>query len=98
MIVTGTEPHQPNLRDEPYWGLMAEVFDWAEQNTSSTVLSCLAAHASVLHSDGISRHRLPDKQFGVFKSAKTCDHALLNGIPDSCVFPIRGGMKCERTN
>ena len=49
VIVTGTEPHQPNLRDEPYWGLMAEVFDWAEHNTSSTILSCLAAHASVLH-------------------------------------------------
>jgi homoserine O-succinyltransferase len=87
VIVTGTEPHQPNLRDEPYWGLMAEVFDWAEQNTSSTILSCLAAHASVLHKDGISRHRLPDKQFGVFKSAKTCDHPLLSGIPDSLRFP-----------
>jgi homoserine O-succinyltransferase/O-acetyltransferase len=87
VIVTGTEPHQPNLRDEPYWGLMAEVFDWAEQNTSSTILSCLAAHASVLHCDGISRHRLPDKKFGVFQSAKTCDHPLLNGIPDSLCFP-----------
>lgn len=87
VIVTGTEPHQPDLRDEPYWGLMAKVFDWAEQNTSSTVLSCLAAHASVLHCDGISRHRLPDKQFGVFESAKTCDHPLLNGIPGSLRFP-----------
>ena len=78
VIITGTEPREPDLRDEPYWGLMANVFDWAEQNTSSTVLSCLAAHASVLHCDGIPRHRLPDKQFGVFESAKTLDHALMD--------------------
>jgi homoserine O-succinyltransferase len=87
VIITGTEPHQPNLRDEPYWGLMADVFEWAERNTSSVVLSCLAAHASVLHSDGISRHRLPDKQFGVFESGKTGDHELMDHTPERVCFP-----------
>ena len=59
VIVTGTEPLQPNLQDEPYWATLTELFDWAKENTSSTVLSCLAAHASVLHGDSIPRHRLP---------------------------------------
>ncbi len=80
VIVTGTEPHQPNLKDEPYWALLTDVFDWAEQNTVSTVLSCLAAHASVLHGDGVSRHRLPDKHFGVFDSNKICDHRLISRV------------------
>src|ERR1700735_362740 len=48
VIVTGTEPRQPNLREEPYWRVLADVLDWAERNTVSTVLSCLAAHAGVL--------------------------------------------------
>jgi homoserine O-succinyltransferase/O-acetyltransferase len=87
VIVTGTEPHQPNLQDEPYWDLLTEVFDWAKENTSSTVLSCLAAHASVLHGDGISRHRLPDKQFGVFDSAKNCGHTLTSRMTDRIRFP-----------
>jgi homoserine O-succinyltransferase len=87
MIVTGTEPHHPSLRDEPYWYTLTQVLDWAEQNTSSTVLSCLAAHASVLHSDGIKRHRLPDKQFGVFDSSKKCDHPLTSLIADQIRFP-----------
>ena len=39
VIITGTEPRQPNLRDEPYWRVLADVFDWAERNTISTVLS-----------------------------------------------------------
>ncbi len=86
-IVTGTEPHQPDLRDEPYWANLTEVLDWAEENTSSTVLSCLAAHASVLHADGISRRRLRDKRFGVFDSIKKCDHSLTGRIADQIRFP-----------
>ena len=58
LIMTGTEPQQPSLRQEPYWCNLTNVLDWAERNTLSTVLSCLAAHAGVLHSDGIERHRL----------------------------------------
>ena len=87
LIVTGTEPHHPSLRDEPYWTSLTQVLEWAEQNTFSTVLSCLAAHASVLHSDGITRHRLSDKQFGVFDSAKKCDHPLTRLIADRIRFP-----------
>jgi homoserine O-succinyltransferase len=87
VIITGTEPRQPNLRDEPYWRVLADLFDWAERNTTSAILSCLAAHASVLHSDGISRYRLPDKQFGVFESGKACDHALINRTAERVRFP-----------
>jgi homoserine O-succinyltransferase len=76
MIMTGTEPRQPDLRDEPYWPALGEVLDWAEHNTVSTVLSCLAAHAGVLYSDGIPRRRLADKQFGVFEFAKVDKHGL----------------------
>jgi homoserine O-succinyltransferase len=87
VIITGTEPRQPNLKDEPYWTVLTELLDWAERNTASTVLSCLAAHAGVLHSDGIERHRLPDKQFGVVESRKACNHELLNRIPERVFFP-----------
>ena len=87
VIITGTEPRQPDLRDEPYWRVLADVFDWAERNTVSTILSCLAAHASVLHSDGIRRHRLPDKQFGVFDFSKASSHPLIAGIVEPVRFP-----------
>jgi homoserine O-succinyltransferase len=87
VIVTGTEPHHASLQDEPYWSTLTRVFDWAERNTSSTVLSCLAAHASVLHSDGVPRHRLLDKQFGVFASRKRGAHTLTSGITDEIRFP-----------
>jgi len=87
VIVTGTEPRQPELRNEPYWPALADVLDWAEQNTCSTILSCLAAHASVLHGDGIDRCRLSDKQFGVFDFAKAANHPLTGGIGEPLRFP-----------
>jgi len=87
VIMTGTEPRQRNLRNEPYWSAMANVLDWAESNTVSTVLSCLAAHAGVLHSDGIDRCPLSDKQFGVFDFARTASHQLSRGTGGRVRFP-----------
>ena len=87
LIMTGTEPQQPNLRNEPYWSALADVLDWTETNTASTILSCLAAHAGVLHSDGIERHPLADKQFGVFDFASVGRHELNNGAAERVCFP-----------
>jgi homoserine O-succinyltransferase/O-acetyltransferase len=87
VIMTGTEPRRPDLREETYWPVLTQVLDWAERNTTSTVLSCLAAHAGVLHSDGIGRHPLSDKQFGVFDFTKTSDHQLSSGTSGTVRFP-----------
>ena len=87
MIITGTEPHHPDLRDEPYWNLLAQVFEWAQRNTNSTILSCLAAHANVLHCDGIKRRPLPNKKFGVFAASKVADHTLVRKTSDLICFP-----------
>lgn len=86
VIITGTEPRQADLRQEPYWRSLAEVFDWAEGNTVSAVLSCLAAHAGVLHRDGIPRQPLDDKLFGVFESAGS-DHQLTKHAVQPLHFP-----------
>src|SRR5581483_8873837 len=67
VIITGTEPRKADLRQEPYWPALVDVLDWAEENTASTILSCLAAHAAVLHADGIPRQLLPEKRCGVFE-------------------------------
>lgn len=87
MIMTGTEPKQSNLRNEPYWSALANVLDWAENNTASTILSCLAAHAGVLYSDGINRRPLSDKQFGVFAFRTSGKHPLIAGTAEVIHFP-----------
>ncbi len=79
LIVTGTEPRAENLKDEPYWAPLTQIVDWARKNTASTIWSCLAAHAAVLHADGIERRRLTEKQFGVFACAAVGAHPLTKG-------------------
>jgi homoserine O-succinyltransferase len=51
------------------------------------VLSCLAAHAGVLASDGISRTPFADKKFGVFEHAKVTRHPLTEGLDDTVRIP-----------
>lgn len=75
LIVTGTEPRQA-LPCEPYWPAFTGLVDWARRNTISTVWSCLAAHAAVLHLDGVDRVALPDKCFGVFQCERVSNHPL----------------------
>jgi homoserine O-succinyltransferase len=91
LIVTGTEPSKLSLKEEPYWGSLTAVIEWAEQNTLSSVWSCLAAHAAILHVSGIPRRRLADKLSGVFQYTKTSDNVLAerltNGISDRLWVP-----------
>jgi homoserine O-succinyltransferase/O-acetyltransferase len=87
LIVTGTEPRAPSLADEPYWAALTAVLDWAQSNTASTVWSCLAAHAAVLHMDGVRRQPLDEKRFGLFECAKASNHSLLAGLPARIRIP-----------
>jgi len=87
LIVTGKEPMAPDLRDEPYWDSFTRVLEWARENTYSTVWSCLAAHAAVLHMDGIGRIRNAHKHCGVFDCAKLSDHPLTKGTPSRFSLP-----------
>ncbi|GLR85813.1 homoserine O-succinyltransferase MetA [Bradyrhizobium iriomotense] len=66
LIVTGAEPVAPDLDQEPYWRDLTDIIDWARTNTRSTIWSCLAAHAAVLHLDRIARRPLTAKCHGVF--------------------------------
>jgi homoserine O-succinyltransferase/O-acetyltransferase len=86
-IITGTEPRQPDLKKESYWPEMVDLLNWSEENTNSTILSCLAAHAGILHIDGIVRTPLPDKQFGVFEYQKASGHPLTTGGREVMRFP-----------
>jgi len=87
LIVTGTEPRAKNLRDEPYWQSLAKVVDWARDNTASTIWSCLAAHAAVLHADGIERREFKEKLFGVFDCNHTAEHPMTEHFPDPLWVP-----------
>jgi homoserine O-succinyltransferase len=87
LIVTGAEPLAPTLEQEPYWRALTELIDWAELNTVSTILSCLAAHVGVRHLDGIQRQPLPEKCSGVFTFETMARHKLVSGLGGDVTTP-----------
>jgi homoserine O-succinyltransferase len=66
---------------------LTQLLQWAERHTFSTICSCLAAHAAVLHIDGIQRRRLDVKRFGVFDCERVHDHPLTAGAPKQWRMP-----------
>lgn len=87
LIVTGCEPRAGRLSDEPYFPALAEVIDWARSGTVSTLFSCLATHAAVLHLDRIERRRLPAKHSGVYACMPLGGHPLTRSSPASVPVP-----------
>ena len=81
LIVTGAEPIAATLPEEPFWQDLTGIIDWAATNTRSTIWSCLAAHAAVLHIDGIERQRLDTKCSGIYDCAKVTDSWLTEDAP-----------------
>ena len=81
LIVTGAEPNAATLPEESFWQDLTEIIDWAKTNTRSTIWSCLAAHAAVLHLDGIERRRLDTKCSGIYDCFSVADHWLTDDLP-----------------
>jgi homoserine O-succinyltransferase len=81
LVVTGAEPNAATLPEEPFWRELTDIVDWAQANTRSTIWSCLAAHAAVLHLDGVERKQLGTKCSGVYDCAKVTDHWLTADVP-----------------
>lgn len=87
LIVTGTEPRAASIADEPYWESLTRLIDWTDGHVISTIWSCLAAHAAVLHLDGVERQHLSVKLSGVYECVSVEEHPILARIPERWCMP-----------
>jgi len=87
LIISGSNPVEKDIQDEPYWDEMVTLLTWAARNVPSVLASCLAAHAALLIFDGIERRRLPVKYTGVMAQRWEAGHPLTGGLPSDLVLP-----------
>jgi len=66
LIITGANVVGPDLTDQPFWKPLIEVADWAHENVTSTLCSCLATHAVLEFRYGQKRLPQEIKKWGVF--------------------------------
>ena len=81
LIITGAQPLSPNLDQETFWEPLIRVVDWAHDNVTSTLCSCLATHAVMQFRYHQQRHPQPKKTWGVFPHRVTDKgHPLVNDV------------------
>jgi homoserine O-succinyltransferase len=66
LIISGANVTHNHLSEEDFWLPLTEVFDWAKQNVTSILCSCLATHALIEYCYGIERTPHSTKRWGVF--------------------------------
>ncbi len=91
LVVTGSNPIESRIEDEPYWSDLHGLLKWGSENVSAMVLSCLSAHAALAVFDGVERTSLPAKCTGVFPQQADPTHPLASGFdgrPDKPGKPL----------
>jgi homoserine O-succinyltransferase len=81
LIITGANVTGPELSTQPFWEPLIEVIDWAYENVTSTLCSCLATHAVMEFRYAKKRRPLGFKRWGVY-SHRVVDrkHPLVTGV------------------
>jgi homoserine O-succinyltransferase len=81
LIVTGANVVGPDLDGQPFWEPLREVIDWAVENVTSILCSCLATHAVLQFRYGKKRIPQRDKIWGVFPHRVVDQrHPLVNDV------------------
>lgn len=87
VVITGSEPLAPSLPEETYWQELIGIIEWATGHARGLLLSCLSAHAALLHLEGLPRVRLPSKCSGVFAHHVDLGHTLAPGLRSRLEMP-----------
>jgi homoserine O-succinyltransferase len=67
LIISGANVMGSELSKQTFWDPLIEVADWAHENVTSTLCSCLATHAVLEFRYGQHRETQPKKKWGVFR-------------------------------
>jgi homoserine O-succinyltransferase len=87
LVVTGSNPIESRIEDEPYWADLHGLLKWGSENMPAMVLSCLSAHAALAVFDGLERTTLPAKCTGVFAQDADLTHPLNAWFNGPVVLP-----------
>ncbi len=93
LIITGANVIGRELSVQPFWKPLQEIVDWAYDNVTSTLCSCLATHAVCQFRYGLNRRALPEKRWGVYShTVNNRNHPLVKGVNN------RFDVPCSRFN
>ena len=81
LIITGANMIGTELSGQPFWRPLIEVLDWAYDNVTSTLCSCLTTHAVLEFRYKQKRSTLSAKRWGVYPHRVLLkNHPLVTGV------------------
>ena len=81
LIITGANVESPVLKEQRFWEPLNDVFNWALENVTSVLCSCLATHALIKQLYDIDRKPLKRKIWGVYNHyIVQAQHPILRDI------------------
>tara|TARA_Y100001935_G_C17311646_1_gene516952 strand:- start:12117 stop:13181 length:1065 start_codon:yes stop_codon:yes gene_type:complete len=81
LIITGANVSGLELSEQPFWEPLIEIVDWAYENVTSTLCSCLATHAVLEFRYKKKRKLQKEKKWGVFSHKIVMDsHPLVSDV------------------
>ena len=88
MIITGAPVETLPFDEVKYWKELQEIFNFLDENVTSTIFICWGAQAALYYYYGIDKHILDKKLFGVYNNKKEISHEpLLKGMDDVIRIP-----------
>ena len=89
LIITGANMVGTELANQPFWEPLSAVLEWAYDNVTSTLCSCLTTHAVLQFRYRQKRRPLPAKRWGVYPH-RVVDrrHPLVNGVNTRFDVPL----------
>lgn len=81
LIITGANVTSPELSEQLFWNPLIEIINWAYENVTSTLCSCLATHAVLQFRYQQKRKPMPAKHWGVYSHKVVSQyHPLISGV------------------
>jgi homoserine O-succinyltransferase len=88
-IVTGAPIAHIPFEEVKYWSEMVEIMNWTQTHVHHTMFICWGAQAALHHFHGVTRYRMAQKAFGVFRhQLSQRPTPWLHGVSDSPMIPV----------
>lgn len=96
-IITGAPVETIPFAKVTYWDELRRVFDWTQTNVHGCFNICWGAQAAVHHFHGMTKHRLAQKLFGVYRH-RLLEPAspYLRGFSDDFSIPVSRWTEVRR--
>ncbi len=88
LIITGAPVENMEFEEVEYWDELTAIMDWSVTNVTSTLHICWGAQAGLYYHDGIHKHDLQEKLFGVFPHMVARRSSMfMRGFDDTFMVP-----------